>query len=74
MRVASFSRLSARIAELPCASPLAYRPSEPTRDSLSRHRPLVDPDMSTRKLIIAALVTGLAILVAFAIQVTMVAR
>lgn len=30
--------------------------------------------MSTRKLIIAALVTGLAILVAFAIQVTMVAR
>jgi hypothetical protein len=30
--------------------------------------------VSTRKLIIAALVTGLAILVAFAIQVTMVAR
>jgi hypothetical protein len=27
--------------------------------------------MSTRKLIIAALVTGLAILVAFAVQVTM---
>jgi len=30
--------------------------------------------VSTRKLIIAALVTGLAILVAFAIQVTTVAR
>jgi hypothetical protein len=30
--------------------------------------------VSTRKLIIAALVTGLAILVAFAIQVTLVAR
>ena len=30
--------------------------------------------MSTRKLIIAALVTGLAILVAFAIQVSMLAR
>jgi hypothetical protein len=30
--------------------------------------------LSTRKLIIAALVTGLAILVAFAIQVSMLAR
>jgi hypothetical protein len=30
--------------------------------------------VSTRKLIIAALVTGLAILVAFAIQVSMLAR
>ncbi len=30
--------------------------------------------MSTRRLIIAALVTGLAILVAFAIQVTMAAH
>jgi len=30
--------------------------------------------MSTRKLIVAALVTGLAILVAFTIQVTMAAR
>jgi len=30
--------------------------------------------VSTRKLIIAALVTGMAILVAFAIQVTMLAR
>ena len=30
--------------------------------------------VSTRKLIIAALVTGLAILVAFAIQVTLAAR
>ncbi len=30
--------------------------------------------MSTRKLIIAALLTGLAILVAFAVQVTMLAR
>ena len=30
--------------------------------------------MSTRKLIIAALVTGLAILVAFAVQVTLVAH
>ncbi len=30
--------------------------------------------MSTRKLIIAALITGLAILVAFAVQVTMLAR
>ena len=73
MRVASFSRLSARIAELPCASPLAYRPSDPAQDSLAdpaREQPAV----STRKLIIAALVTGLAILVAFAIQVSMLAR
>lgn len=30
--------------------------------------------MSTRKLIIAALVTGLAILVAFAVQVTIATR
>jgi hypothetical protein len=30
--------------------------------------------VSTRKLIIAALITGLAILVAFAIQVTLAAR
>ncbi len=30
--------------------------------------------MSTRKLIIAALLTGLAILVAFAIQVSLLAR
>jgi len=30
--------------------------------------------LSTRKLIIAALLTGLAILVAFAIQVSMLAR
>ena len=30
--------------------------------------------MSTRKLIIAALLTGLAILVAFALQVTLAAR
>ncbi len=30
--------------------------------------------MSTRKLIIAALLTGLAILVAFAVQVTLAAR
>ena len=30
--------------------------------------------MSTRKLIIAALVTGLAILVAFALQVTLATR
>lgn len=30
--------------------------------------------MSTRKLIIAALLTGLAVLVAFALQVTLAAR
>ncbi len=30
--------------------------------------------MSTRKLIVAALLTGLAILVAFALQVTLAAR
>jgi hypothetical protein len=30
--------------------------------------------MSTRRLIIAALITGLAILIAFAIQITMVAH
>lgn len=30
--------------------------------------------MSTRKLIIAALLTGLAILVAFALQITLIAR
>ena len=30
--------------------------------------------MSTRKLIIAALVTGVAILVAFTVQITMAAR
>lgn len=30
--------------------------------------------MSTRKLIVAALLTGLAILVAFAVQVTLAAR
>lgn len=30
--------------------------------------------MSTRKLIVAALVTGLAILVAFAVQVTLATR
>jgi hypothetical protein len=31
-------------------------------------------DVSTRKLIIAALITGLAILVAFTIQITLMAR
>ena len=30
--------------------------------------------MSTRKLIIAALVTGMAILIAFAVQVVLIAR
>jgi len=52
---------------------VSLRPSEPTRDPLI-HPNGFDPTVSTRKLIIAALVTGLAILVAFAIQVTTVAR
>ena len=53
------ARLSARGTELPCVL-----------DSLTVSGPVV----STRKLIIAALLTGLLILVAFAVQVTMAAR
>lgn len=49
---------------------LTSQPGTPSSPAWS----LAYRSVSTRKLIIAALVTGLAILVAFAIQVTMVAR
>ncbi len=53
------AHLSARTAELPCVLVSLLPGAAP---------------VSTRKLIIAALITGLAILVAFAIQVTLAAR
>ena len=53
------------VAELPCVG-VSLPPVEAPADER--------PQLSTRKLIIAALVTGLAILVAFAIQVALLAR
>ncbi len=50
------------------------RPQAVAPGRLSHVRDHVAHPVSTRKLIVAALLTGLAILVAFALQVTMAAR
>jgi len=67
------SHLSARITGLPCDSPPAYPPPTGPGDC-GGPPPVGDhgPAMSTRYLIIAALVTGLVILAASAIQLLMV--
>ena len=65
-----FSHISARFAGLPCD---ARQPTRlPASPAIAAPAALLGdhgPAMSTRYLIIAALVTGLVILVAFAVQV-----
>ena len=70
-----FGHLSARFAGLPCDARQPTRPAGTRRLRRVRRRSppwaIMDTAMSTRYLIVAALVTGLVILAASAIQLLM---